>query len=138
MTEIMRKVKAIIERSKDGHYSIYMDVDVREISYLLTGTGETIEEAKTDFLNGYVEMKAFYDEKGKDFEEVEFDFEIDVVSFLTYYATVFTLSGLAKITGIAQGQLSHYVNGKNRPNKKNEDKILEGLRTFGKDIAQLG
>ena len=83
-------------------------------------------------------MKAYYAEKGKVFEEVEFDFVIDVVSFLSYYATVFTLSGLSKITGIAKGQLSHYVTGQNKPNAKNEEKILNGLRTFGKDIAQLG
>lgn len=134
----MRKVKSVIERSKDGHYSIYMDVNVKDMSYLVTGTGETIDEAKKDFLGGYDEMRAYYAEKGKIFEEVEFEFVIDVVSFLTYYATVFTLSGLSKITGIAQGQLSHYVNGQNRPNKKNEEKIIEGLRLFGKDIAQIG
>ncbi len=134
----MKSVKSVIERAKDGSYSIYMDIDVKDLSYLITGTGKTIEDAKKDFETGYEEMKAYYAEKGKYFEEVEFDYTIDVVSFLTYYASVFTLAGLSKITGIAKGQLSHYVTGQNKPNAKNEEKILNGLRSFGKDIAQLG
>ena len=134
----MKNIRSVIERAKYGSYSIYMDIDVKDLSYLITGTGETLEKAKEDFISGYEEMKAYYAEKGKAFEEVKFDFKIDVVSFLSYYATVFTLSGLSKITGIAKGQLSHYVTGQNRPNAKNEEKILNGLRSFGRDIAQLG
>lgn len=118
-----KRIKAIIERAKDGSYSIYMDVDVRDSSYLVTGTGKSLEDAKSDFFQGYEDMKSYYAEKGKSFEEVEFDFVVDVVSTLSYYASIFSLSGLSKITGIAKGQLSHYVTGLNKPNSKNEEKF---------------
>ena len=133
-----KRVKSVIERAKDGTYSIYMDIEVRELSYFITATGKTLEDAKDDFVRGYEEMKAYYAEKGKNFEEVEFEFVVDVVSFLSYYASIISLSGLSKITGIAKGQISHYVTGLNKPNAKNEAKILNGLRNFAKDMAQLG
>ena len=43
MEHNMRRVKAIIERAGDGNYSVYMDAD--DMSYLVTGTGKTAEEA---------------------------------------------------------------------------------------------
>ena len=66
-----RKVKAIIERAGDGNYSVYMDDD--DMSYLVTGTGKTAEEAIECFKNGYEDMKKHYAEEGKEFEEAEFD-----------------------------------------------------------------
>ncbi len=134
----MKEVRAVVERAKDGSYSIYMDIDSKDLSYLVTGTGKTMEDAKKDFVLGYEEMKAYYAEKKKHFEEVEFKFVIDVASALTYYSSVFTLAGLSSITGIAKGQLSHYVTGLNKPNAKNEEKILNGLKNFANDLAQLG
>ena len=68
----MKKVKAIIEKASDGSFSIYMDAP--EMGYLVTGTGDTIEEAKKMFAGGYDDMKRVYAEKGRSFEEVEFEY----------------------------------------------------------------
>lgn len=130
-------VDAVIERGKDGTYSIYMDKKDFRLNYLVTGSGKTIDDAKNDFLQGYDDMKEFFNAKGKDFVEVEFNYVIDVQSVLLYYSSLFSLAGLSKITGISKGQLSHYVTGLNKPNKKNENKILEGFRTFANDMTQF-
>ena len=53
----MKKVNAIIERAKDGNFSIYSEADPNELGYLLTGTGATVEEAKRYFEGGYSDMK---------------------------------------------------------------------------------
>ena len=66
----MRKVNAIIEQASDGNFSIYMDAD--DMSYLVTGTGDTVEEARKVFEAGYEDMKRYYAEIGQPFEEVEF------------------------------------------------------------------
>lgn len=58
----MRQVKAVIERASDGTYSIYSDAD--DLSYLITGTGETVEEAKKCFEDGYADMKRYYEKEG--------------------------------------------------------------------------
>jgi len=70
-----RKVKAIIEQASDGNYSVYMDAD--DMDYLVTGTGKTEEEAIQCFKDGYDDIKKYYAEEGKDFEEVEFDYVHD-------------------------------------------------------------
>ena len=75
----MRKVKAIIERAGDGTYSVYMDAD--DMSYLITGTGETAEGAIKSFQINYDDMKRYYAEEGKEFEEVDFVYEYDIILF---------------------------------------------------------
>ena len=67
-----RKVKAIIERANDGTYSVYMDAD--DMDYMVTGTGQTAEEAIKVFRGGYEDTKKYYEKEGKAFEEVDFDF----------------------------------------------------------------
>lgn len=131
----MKKVKAIIEMSADGHYSAYMDDDTMD--YLVTGTGETVEEAINTFMGGYEDTKQYYKEENKPFKEVEFEFCYDVPSFLSYYGKKISLAGLERITGVAQGQLSHYANGVRKPSKKTTEKIQAALNRFGKELSTV-
>ena len=110
-----RKVTAVIERAGDGTYSIYMDAD--DMDYLVTGTGKTVDEARKTFEDGYDDIRRYYEEEGKDFEDVEFVFKYDMASFLSYYSKVLSLAGLSRLTGINQQQLSHYVTGRRNPSK---------------------
>lgn len=131
----MKKVKAIIERANDGNYSVYMDDD--NLSYLITGTGVTAEQAIESFKENYEDMKRYYAEKGKDFEEVEFDYQYDMASFLSYYSKAFSLAGLSRITGINQGQLSHYVTGHRVPSARTKEKIQQSIKAFAMDLSQV-
>lgn len=131
----MKKIKAIIERATDGNYSVYMDAD--EMSYLVTGTGKTVEEAVECFKNGYEDMKEYYAEEGKEFEEVEFDYQYDMASFLSYYTKAFSLAGLSRITGINQHQLSHYVTGRRVPSQRTKEKMQQSIRDFAADLSQV-
>lgn len=130
-----RKVDAIIERASDGTYSIYMDAD--DMDYLVTGTGKTVDEAMAMFRGGYDDMRRVYGEDGRHFEEVEFVFKYDMASFLNYYTKAFSLAGLSRITGIAQGQLSHYVTGRRRPSAKTVEKMQQAINNFGKDMSTV-
>jgi len=131
----MKKVNAIIERANDGNYSIYMDAD--NISYLITGTGKTAEEAIRNFKINYEDMRHYYAEVGKAFVEVEFNYIYDMASFLSYFSKAFTLAGLSRITGINQGQLSHYVTGRRNPSKQTIEKIEKSVHCFAKDLSQV-
>lgn len=133
--QLMRTVKAIIERASDGAYSAYMDAD--DISYLITGTGKTAEEAVDSFKTNYEDMKRYYAEEGKEFEEVDFDYKYDMASFLSYYCKAFSLAGLSRITGINQGQLSHYVTGHRTPSEKTKQKIQYSIKSFAKELSQV-
>ncbi len=131
----MRQVKAIIERAGDGTYSIYSDAD--DLSYLITGTGKTVEEAKKCFEDGYEDMKRYYAQEGKEFTEVEMCYCFDMASFLAYYSNVLSLAGLSRLTGVNPRQLSHYVTGHRNPSPKTVKKIMDAIHAFGKDLSTV-
>ncbi|MDR1416206.1 MAG: helix-turn-helix transcriptional regulator [Prevotellaceae bacterium] len=133
----MRKIKAFIERGHDGSYGVYTDLNEDKLTYGISGGGKTTKDAIADFYGGYADMKAYYQEEGKPFEEVEFEFCYDVASFLNYYSKVLTLSGLERLTGVNQRQLGHYASGHRRPRPAMVKKIEAALHTFSKDIGQV-
>jgi predicted RNase H-like HicB family nuclease len=131
------KVKAFIERGNDGSYGVYVDLEDTTLNYGIIGDGKTVTEAIDDFHNSYKEMKDSYASENKYFEEAEFEFKYDTASFLAYYSKILSLAGLGRLTGIAQGQLSHYVTGRRKPSPKTTKKIEDSLHKFGADMLQL-
>lgn len=131
----MKKVKAIIEKSADGMFSIYMDAE--ELPYLVTGTGRTVAEAIEKFEGGYSDTREYFLSEGKTFEEVEIEYVYDVASFLQHYAYAFSLAGLERITGINQKQLGHYISGYRKPSKKTIKKIELRILEFSKELSSV-
>ena len=131
----MRKVNAIIERASDGSYSIYSDAD--DLNYLVTGTGSTVQEAKKYFEGGYNDIKRSFAKHNEPFTEVEMVYKYDMASFLSYYASSFTLAGLSRITGINQGQLSQYVTGRSVPTRKTVQKMENAIHAFADDLKSV-
>lgn len=131
----MRTVKAVIERAADGNYSIYMDAE--DMSYLVVGTGSTVEKAVEDFKMAYKEMKEYYAEAGKEFEEVEFEYHYDTASFLQYYSKFMSLAGLERITGVNQKQLGHYISGYRHPSARTSKKIEASVHKFSQELANV-
>ena len=112
-------------------------MDADDMDYMITGTGDTVQEAMETFKDGYEDMKRYYKEEGKDFEEVSFDFQYDIASFLQHYAYAFSLAGLGRITGVNQKQLSHYISGYRHPSEKTVRKIECGIRKFSQELSSL-
>lgn len=129
------KITAIIERGNDGTYDAYIDSDKDyNIDFGLLGQGKTVQEAIDDFYSGFDEMKEFSSDARK---EYDFVFKYDVPSFLSYYSKTLTLAGLERITGVNQGQLSHYVTGHRKPSKKTVQKIETSLHSFARQLEEL-
>ncbi|MBR5664168.1 MAG: helix-turn-helix transcriptional regulator [Bacteroidales bacterium] len=126
------KVRAIIETGKNMDYDIYTDND--SLDFMLLGQGNTIEEAKADFLKCKEEMKAAFAAEGNtfDFDTLDFEYVFDTISFLKY--SPFTLTGLSKATGINSKQLSHYVTGYRKPSPKTVQRIQEGVTKFAETM----
>ena len=130
-----KKINVVIERGIDGSFSAYIADDNCEFGCI--GEGKSVEETKADFMKAVGEMQEVYAEEGSKFPDVEFDFIYDMASFLNYYAYAFSLAGLARITGVNQGQLSHYVTGRGRPSKSTVEKIEQSLHDFANEIGQV-
>ena len=131
----MRQVTAIIETGPDHCFSIFVGND--DYPYGILGTGETIAEAKEDFLAGYEEMREYIQDTGEEFVEAEFVFRYDIPSFLQEFAFAFTLAGLERITGINQKQLGHYVSGYRKPSAKTIKKMEEGIHNFSEQLSLI-
>ena len=130
-----KKINVVIERGIDGSFSAYIADDNCEFGCI--GEGKSVEETKADFMKAVGEMQEVYAEEGSKFPDVEFDFIYDMASFLNYYAYAFSLAGLARITGVNQGQLSHYVTGRRRPSKSTVEKIEQSLHDFANESGQV-
>ena len=133
----MEKTKAFIERGNDGTYGVYVDLENTTLNYGIHGNGKTAKEAVDDFETAYNEMRSFYKKIDKVFVETEFEYIYDVPSFLSYYSKIISLAGLERLTGINQGQLSHYVTGHRKPGKKTSEKIEKKLHEFADELKQI-
>ncbi|WPR77394.1 helix-turn-helix transcriptional regulator [Algoriphagus sp. NG3] len=129
------RTKVKIERGDDGTYGAYIENNT--LPYGIIGEGNTSNEAIEDFKNSYKEMKEYYNTINKKFTESEFDFVYDLASFLSYYSKILSLSGLERITGVNQGQLSHYVTGHRKPGKKTVEKIEKNIKGFAEELKQV-
>ena len=133
----MIKVKAFIERGNDGTYGVYVDLEENRLNYTVIGDGKTVEEAVEDFEGCYEDMRKSFEKDNQYFQEVEFEYYYDTASFLEFYTTFFSLAGLSRLTGIHQGQLSHYVTGVRKPSKQTIKKIDTSVRHFAKSLNQV-
>ena len=133
--EEKKTFEAVIERGEDGIYSVY--IAEPDCPFGCSGTGDSVAEAKEDFYAAIDDVRAVYEEEGKAFPEVEFAFRYDMASFLADYSKAFTLAGLSRITGVNQGQLSHYITGHRHPSDTTMKKIESSIHAFAKDLSQV-
>jgi hypothetical protein len=133
----MISVKAFIERGTDGTFGVYVDLNENRLNYGVIGDGNTVKEAIDDFYGCYEDMKKSFEKDNQYFQEASFDFTFDTASFLGFYTNYFSLAGISRLTGIHQGQLSHYVNGTRRPSKRTIQKIDTGIREFANNVRHI-
>jgi len=133
----MKKVNAIIGRVKTGTYVYSVVMDEPDVPFGINGTGRSVEEAKQDFLAAYDDVRKFMNEKGEEYEELDFIYSYDIPSFLEYFAYALSLAGLERITGINQRQLSHYINGTSKPGRKTIDKFQRRILSFADDLRAV-
>lgn len=129
------KVKATVERGKDGKYSVF--TDYRLPGYGILGFGDTAEAAMDDFNAAYNEACKMMAEDGEIAPVVSFEFYYDVASFLDLFAEMLSKPGLEKITGINQKQLWHYASGESKPRPETVSKIQQGLYNFADAIKRV-
>ena len=135
----MSKKKGIIviEKGKDGGYSVYPSDDIKSV---IIGDGATVEEAKADFINSFEEVVGFLKEDGlpipEDMQDVEFEFRYDLSSLFNYF-NFFNVSQLAKKLGINPSLMRQYKSGKAYISDKQARKIEEGIHQLGQQLLDV-
>ena len=133
----MTTIEAIIERAKDGTYSVYCKNEI------FSGVGETLDQAKESLL----QQMSFYKETAlaEGFRYPAFldgpftvTYQADVLSLLKYYVGegIFSLAGMEKMTGINQKQLWSYMNG-TKPRKTQVSRLDKGFQALREDLDMM-
>lgn len=133
------KIDVIIETGPDKRFEAVIDPDKDYgLTFGLLGEGHSVQECIDDFYASVQDMKELYAEKGKQFPgNLEFTFKYDAASFLALYSDILSLSGLEKITGINQRQLSHYLNRVKKPRQETIHKIETGIQRFANELSNV-
>ncbi|MBQ8060969.1 MAG: type II toxin-antitoxin system HicB family antitoxin [Bacteroidales bacterium] len=133
----MKIINAIIERAKDGTYSVYCKDEI------FSGAGDSIEDAIQDMK---AQMK-FYKETAikEGFKyptflnsEYEIDYSVDPLSLLKYYvgSGILSLAGIERISGINQKQLWAYMHG-TKPRKAQANRLNAGFKNLRDDLNSI-
>lgn len=134
-TEIMRKVEALIEKGTDGLYAITSSAMIGH-SYL-GGYGESVEEAKEDFVESIREALEEAENAGLQhpvFEELSISYTYDIPSFFNYFDFI-NLTKFASLAGINESKMRQYKSGIAHPGEKTAKKIISTIKQIGTELV---
>ena len=133
----MKIINAIIERAKDGTYSVYCKDEI------FSGAGDSIEDAIQDMK---AQMKFYKDTAIKEGfkyptflnSEYEIEYSVDPLSLLKYYvgSGILSLAGMERISGINQKQLWAYMHG-SKPRKAQANRLNAGFKNLRDDLNSI-
>jgi hypothetical protein len=126
------KIIGTIERSKTGYYSIYPDKEI--LNCAPYGYGESLQEAKEDFMLGIEEFRQLKKEElgysPKEFDNVDVEFRYDISTLFEEFDFL-NITKFAKYAGINESKMRQYASGTCDPGVKASKKISNALKTIG-------
>lgn len=126
MKNLKKKIDVTVEKTDTG-YSAYAD----DMSVFTTG--KDISELYTNLLEA---LNLAYSEAGYEVTAENIKLNLDLQQFFQYYK-VLNANFLAKRIGMNPTLLSQYVRGKKHPSTKQTNKIIRGIRSIGKELADI-
>lgn len=101
------------------------------------GAGDTYNDVVESIMESINLLASVDDDIRLVIDGREYEFIFDTSGALKYYSQFMSFSGLSRLTGINQRQLSNYANGYQNPNKETSANIIEKINTFGKELVNL-
>ncbi len=130
------KTTALIEKGKDGTFGIFTP----DINHTIIGSGNTVAEAKADFVNSLQEMILSYTETNRDIPQellnAEFEYKFDLSSFFDYYNWI-NVSKLAKVAGINASLMRQYKTGQTYISEAQTQRIESTLHKLGAELIAV-
>lgn len=129
------RIKAIVEKSEDGLYSVYSE-DHFGLSYL-GGFGDNVSKAKKDFMLSVSEALSEQEDQEvyvPSIEDIVVEFHYDLPSFFNCF-DIINVSKFAKYAGINESKMRAYKNGLSFPGEKTTEKIAKAISQLGKELS---
>ncbi|NCA84966.1 MAG: XRE family transcriptional regulator [Clostridia bacterium] len=134
----MGKIKVFVSWSGNNYVA-----GTGEINGVVVTTHRTLEGVKNAFKESFefhVDSSLADGDKLPDYiadRTYELDFELQVSALLHKLDGIVTRAALARVTGIDQRQLGHYIQGIREPRPKTRDKIIFGIHQLGKELTAV-
>ncbi len=128
------KTRAIIERGKDGIFSIFTP----DLKSSILGEGSTVAEAKADFENSVNELKGFFAEDGIEDHElvgIEFEYFWDIASVLHHFDWI-NITKFANRHKFSASLIHQYKSGTYISDEQAR-KVLEALQEDAMEILSV-
>lgn len=131
------KKKVIIQVEKqpgEKNFSCYMVESMP--GFGLSGFGKTAREAIEDICVARDETREIFEEEGKAFPELEFEYRFDMGSLFDYFSYL-NIAGVAKKAGINASLMRQYASGIHEPSSKRRAVIEQCLRDIASEIQDV-
>lgn len=127
------EIVAIIEKGSDGFFSIRSEQKIGR--YFFGGYGDSVKEAKEDFIQSVQESLAGAASDGTKIPpKVDITFKYDIPSFFNYFDYL-NVSKFAEYAGINESRMRAYKSGLAFPGEKTTRKIMKAIESIGKEIS---
>lgn len=121
------KTTFIVEKTNTG-YSAYSE------NGSVATVGDTYKELKNNILEA---LNMFLEEENKPLAtKKDIVIKFDLAQFFEYYNGINILA-LSEKMGINNSLISQYKTGKKYPSEKQAKRILEGIKSYGAELAQI-
>lgn len=130
-----RRIKAIIEKGKDGRFSVYSDDHFGNSFF--GGFGASVAAAKEDFLESVKEAIEEEQADGKtvcSIDDIVVEYSYDIPSFFNFFDYI-NVSRFAEFAGVNESKMRAYKSGVSFPGEKTTAKIFRAVRKIGAELT---
>ncbi len=123
----MKKVVFTVEKTNTG-YSAYAE------DYPVFTVGDTISEIRInskDAINTWFEFKSL-----PEVADYQIEIKLDIPQLFEFYKEI-NAKAISKRIGMNESLLSQYVTGLKKPSPKQRTRILDGIKSLGKELVNL-
>ncbi len=124
------KITAIIEKGRDGMYSVRCEEHIE--NHYFGGFGSSVAEAKEDFAESIEEVRMAFDCP----PEVDVLYHYDMPSFFNEFDCL-NVSKFAKYAGINESKMRQYKSGVAFPSEKTLNKIMDAAKRIGTELSSV-
>lgn len=122
----MSKIDVTIEKTSSGFAAYANKLKVYTTAQEIPSLYENLTEA----------LNLYYEEERRTIKASDINLSINFQQFFQYYR-VLNAKFVAERIGMNPSLLSQYVRGVKQPSKKQTQRILEGIREIGQELASL-
>lgn len=126
MKRLKKKIDITVEKTNTGYSAFADDLNV-------FSTAKDISSLYDNLLDA---LNLFYEKRNVEVFPDNLKLNLDLKQFFQHYRVI-NASFLAERIGMNPTLLSQYVRGKKKPSNKQTTRIIEGIRSIGRELSDL-